>query len=79
MLTTFSHTSKRLAALFTVVAKTTTGARRSLLVRGDRFDDIQIRQLENGSVNAAGVAGVATPQYLTCRGRPVLTTPPPIF
>jgi len=26
-------------------------------------------------VNAAGVAGVATPQYLTCRGRPVLTTP----
>jgi len=27
-------------------------------------------------VNAAGVAGVATPQYLTWRGRPVLTTPP---
>jgi len=26
-------------------------------------------------VNAAGVAGVVTPQYLTCRGRPVLTTP----
>jgi len=26
-------------------------------------------------VNAAGVAGVATPQYLTCRGCPVLTTP----
>ena len=26
-------------------------------------------------VNAAGVAGVATPQYLTHRGRPVLTTP----
>ena len=26
-------------------------------------------------VNAAGVAGVATPQYLTCRGRAVLTTP----
>jgi len=25
-------------------------------------------------VNAAGVAGVATPQYLTCKGRPVLTT-----
>ena len=25
--------------------------------------------------NAAGVAGVATPQYLTCRGRPVLMTP----
>jgi len=27
-------------------------------------------------VNAAGAAGVATPQYFTCRGRPVLTTPP---
>jgi len=26
-------------------------------------------------VNAAGVAGVATPQYLTCRGRPVLRPP----
>jgi len=25
--------------------------------------------------NAAGVAGVATPQYLTCTGRPVLPTP----
>jgi len=31
---------------------------------------------ERIGVNAAGVAGVATPpQYLTCRGRPVLTTP----
>jgi len=30
-------------------------------------------------INAAGVAEVVTPQYLTCRGRPVLTTPPPIF
>ena len=25
-------------------------------------------------VNAAGITGVATPQYLTCTGRPVLTT-----
>ena len=28
-------------------------------------------------VNAAWVAGVATPQYLTCMGRPVLTSPHP--
>ena len=32
------------------------------------------RRLHIG-VNAARVAGVATPQYLTCRGRPVLTPP----
>ena len=31
--------------------------------------------VERIGVNAAGVAEVATPQYLTCRGRPVLTTP----
>ena len=30
-------------------------------------------------VNAAGVAVVATPQYLTCRGCPVLTTPVQYF
>jgi len=29
----------------------------------------------NIGVNAARVAGVVTPQYLTCMGRPVLTTP----
>jgi len=35
----------------------------------------RLAQLCDIRVNAARVAGVATPQYLTCRGRPVLTTP----
>ena len=33
------------------------------------------QKFEYIGVNAARVAGVATPQYLICRGRFVLTTP----
>ena len=49
--------------------------------RGAMYCDRRVRMSvclsvrERIGVNAAGVAGVATPQYLTCRGRPVLTTP----
>ena len=35
----------------------------------------EIELVSGIGVNATGVAEVATPQYLTCRGRPVLTTP----
>ena len=36
-------------------------------------------KLKTIGVNAVDVAGVATPQYLTCRGRLVLTTLPNIL
>jgi len=43
-------------------------------IRQSTADLINLKWPSAIRVNAAGVAGVATPQYLTCRGRPVLTT-----
>jgi len=45
----------------------------------EKYEDAGLEALRTIGVNAAGVAGVTTPQYLTCRSRLVLTTPPPIF